>query len=176
MSDMTETPSDTPQTGTWLTLEDAARFLKVTVRTIDRRGLVKRRLPNGRAEVWVPGATSDDASDEPETPVAAHEQALAVSERVSDMVRQNAAPLLEALERSEARARALERELGAAEEQKAALLRVVEIVRQMSDADRRDADAARHALEERAAAAEAQAAERAAELERLRERRWWRWW
>lgn len=194
---MTETPSDDPQTGAWLTLADAERFLKVTVRTIDRRGYMKRRGAYGRVEVWIPGATSDDVSDDDEPasdtvsdPIS---QALALSDIVSDAVRQHTAPLLEALERSEARGRILEREQGRSEEQRAALLRVLEVVRQASDADRRDSDNFRRDSEayrlrmekaesEAAQAAEATRIERQArldaeaEVQRLKQRRWWQWW
>ena len=170
---MSQSPSDDPQTGAWLTLADAARFLGVEVRTIDRRGYAKRREPGKRVEVWIPGATSDAVSDVTETASDTvsdvSSRALALSDHVSDLVRQHTAPLLEALERSEDRARDLEREAGHIEEQNAALRRVVDAVRQMSDADRRDADALRQALEaerERRLAAEQ-------ERDRLRA---WRWY
>ena len=42
--DTSETQDGQPASGAWLPLEDAARFLGVTVRTLNRRGLTKRRL------------------------------------------------------------------------------------------------------------------------------------
>lgn len=171
---MSQSPSDDPQTGAWMTLAEAARLLGVEVRTIDRRGYAKRREPGRKVEVWIPTAVSDRVSDVTETASDSvsdvSSRALALSDHVSDIVRQHTAPLLEALERSEARARDLEREAGHIEEQNAALRRVVDAVRQMSDADRRDADALRQALEaerERRLAAEQ-------ERDRLRNRRWWK--
>jgi len=49
-----------PEPGAWLFPADAARFLGVTVRTLGRRGLPKRRLPGQLTEVWVAGANEDN--------------------------------------------------------------------------------------------------------------------
>src|SRR5918997_3688932 len=56
MSDIVSDSVGPSEAGAWLSLEDAARFLHVTVRTVDRRGLPKRRLPGQPTEVWVAGA------------------------------------------------------------------------------------------------------------------------
>src|SRR5438067_5588132 len=106
MSDSVSDSVGRPESGTWLPLGDAARFLRVTVRTLDRRGLPKRRLPGHLTEVWVSGASEDDVSALSETSdgqddVAA-ERALALSERVSDVVGRQLAPVVAALERSQA--------------------------------------------------------------------------
>lgn len=82
--------------------------------------------------------------------------------RVLDGLQADLAPaqnvLIEALERSEERGRQLERENGSLQEKNAALERVVEVVRQMSDAEQSRADRAE------------------ARLRDVEGRRWWEWW
>ena len=97
MSDIVSDSVGPSEAGAWLSLEDAARFLGVTVRTVDRRGLPKRRLPGRPTEVWVAGA-DDSVSDVTETSDGHigrdDERAIALSERVSDVVGRQMAPLL----------------------------------------------------------------------------------
>src|SRR6266498_4798262 len=116
MSDIVSDNVGPSETGAWLTLEDAARFLRVTVRTVDRRSLPKRHLPGQPVEVWVAGASSDDVSDLSTTHVGrddhADERAIALSERVSDVVGRQMAPLLAELAASRERIEALARENG----------------------------------------------------------------
>jgi hypothetical protein len=167
MSDTSETPSEA---GHWLTLHDAARFFKVTVRTIDRRGLPKRHEPGHPVEVWCEGATADDVSDPSDSVPDDHTRALALSEHVSDIVRQNTAPLLAALERSEDRARNLERENGILSERLVAS-------QTASDADRQRLSQERDAERRRADALQAQLDEAAlAERERKAQRSAWKFW
>ncbi len=116
MSDIVSDNVGPSETGAWLTLEDAARFLRVTVRTVDRRSLPKRHLPGQPVEVWVAGASSDDVSDLSTTHVGrddhADERAIALSERVSDVVGRQMAPLLAELAASRQRIEDLARENG----------------------------------------------------------------
>jgi hypothetical protein len=115
MSDIVSDSVGPSEAGAWLSLEDAARFLRVTVRTIDRRGLPKRRLPGRPTEVWVAGA-DDSVSDVTETSDGhighADERAIALSERVSDVVGRQMAPLLAELAASRQRIEDLARENG----------------------------------------------------------------
>jgi len=115
MSDIVSDSVGPPDVGAWLSLEDAARFLGVTVRTVDRRCLPKRRLPGQSTEVWVAGA-EDDVSDVTETSDGhiGHddERAIMLSERVSDVVGRQMAPLLTELAASRQRIEDLARENG----------------------------------------------------------------
>jgi hypothetical protein len=103
------------EAGAWLSLEDAARFLRVTVRTVDRRGLPMRRLPGHPTEVWVAGA-DDTVSDVTETSDGHNrhgdERAIALSERVSDVVGRQMVPLLAEFAASRQRIEDLARENG----------------------------------------------------------------
>lgn len=109
---MSETPTDAPETGAWLPKQDAARFLNVSYRQVDRLGLPKRRLPGRLVEVWVAGATSEDVSATSETSDGQaddpDERAVTLAERVSDAVGRQIAPLLAALLRAEERAQTAE--------------------------------------------------------------------
>jgi hypothetical protein len=115
MSDIVSDSVGPSEAGAWLALEDAARFLRVTVRTLDRRGLPKRRLPGHPTEVWVAGA-DDTVSDVTETSDGHigrdDERAIALSERVSDVVGRQMAPLLAELATSRQRIEDLARENG----------------------------------------------------------------
>src|SRR3954469_961167 len=75
---------DTP--GTWLTIQDAARHLSVSERTVYRRadrGLLRRRtLPDGRVEVFVPLTAPSDVSDAA-SDTDSHERAVLLVDRVS---------------------------------------------------------------------------------------------
>lgn len=167
--------------GRWLTQAEAAAFYAVDVRTIQRwekAGRLKRHPTARPPLVWVPTATvpddspttSDDARRDtataPDDGARQSDVAITPAERLSDIIRQNTAPLLEALERSEERARELERERGRLQERNAALERVVDVVRQMSDDERQRADAIQ--AERDHLAAELERRDRAAEG-----RRWW---
>ena len=115
MSDIVSDSVGPSEAGAWLALEAAARFLGVTVRTIDRRSLPKRRLPGHPTEVWVAGA-DDSVSDVTETSDGhiGHddERAIALSERVSDVVGRQMVPLLAELASSRQRIEDLARENG----------------------------------------------------------------
>jgi hypothetical protein len=113
MSDTVSDDVGRAESGAWLPLEDAARFLRVTVRTIDRRGLPKRKLPGQTTEVWVVGADApvSDVSETSDGHIGHdNERAIALSERVSDVVGRQLAPLLAALERQAERIEDLARE------------------------------------------------------------------
>lgn len=96
---MSETPSDTSETGSWLTKNDAARFYRCTYRQVDRKKLPKRRLPGRPVEVWVAGATSENVSIESETsdgpPNATPTLAMVPADRVLEMARQYASRIEE---------------------------------------------------------------------------------
>ena len=115
MSDVVSDSVGPSEAGAWLSLEDAARFLRVTVRTVDRRGLPKRRLPGRPTEVWVAGV-DDSGSDVTETSDGhighGDERAIVLSERVSDVVGRQMAPLLTELAASRQRIEDLARENG----------------------------------------------------------------
>jgi hypothetical protein len=115
MSDIVSDGVGPSEAGAWLSLEAAARFLGVTVRTVDRRNLPKRRLSGRPTEVWVAGA-DDSVSDVTETSDGhiGHddERAIALSERVSDVVGRQMAPLLAELAASRQRIEDLARENG----------------------------------------------------------------
>lgn len=198
---MSETPSDTSEAGAWLPLADAARVLRRSIRTIDRRGLPKRRDEYGRVVVWVAGATSDDVSPPSETddrqPPGPEQFAVELAERVSDVVRQQTAPLEADLARARDQIETLARENGRLSERLAMTETVADANRQRlsheiahleqaaailaEQANERDALAA--ALARERAVSEANAAERdreraareAAEQERnqLKGRSWW---
>jgi hypothetical protein len=201
---MSETPTDAPETGHWLTKQDAARFLKISYRQVDRLGLPKRRLPGRLVEVWVAGATSDDVSQPSETSDGHEddpdERAVALTERVADAVRLQIETLTAALTRAEERAEVAEREARSLARENGELTERLRASETQADADRQRlsqevtsldatlrllaADAARAdalaaALARERAAGEAVAAERDAERKRadaLAKRRWWRWW
>lgn len=120
--------------------------------------------------VWI--AASDSPTDESDTSddiADPDERAVVLVERMSDAVGRQITGLLSALERSEERNRSLEREGGQKQERIEALERVVDTVRQMSDADRQLAGQLQ--AERDAALARLEAAE--TERDRLRERSWW---
>ncbi|HVQ45147.1 MAG TPA: hypothetical protein VMT30_09410 [Candidatus Saccharimonadia bacterium] len=181
---MSETPTDTSEAGAWLPLADAARFYRVTIRTLDRRRLPKRHLVGRPVEVWVAGATSDDVSDDAETPQdippTVEERALALSDSVSDIISQHTAPLYarievlarengelaERLKASETQADADRQRLRQEVSSLDATARVL-----AEDAARAD-DLAQQLAESQAILAAERAAREAAE-QRLKDRRWW---
>lgn len=163
---MSETPSDTPESGAWLPLADAARFYRVTIRTLDRRRLPKRHLIGRPVEVWVAGATPDDVSapseTQQDTAPSVEERALALSDSVSDIISQHTAPLY-------ARIEALARENGE-------LTQRLQSSETQADADRQrlgqlatDLDATARLLAEENQALEADRVAQAAEIGRLRD-------
>lgn len=179
---MSETPSDTSEAGYWLTKQDAARFLKVDVRTIDRRKLPKRRGIGRPVEVWVAGATSDNVSQpsetEQDTAPTVEERALALSDSVSDIISQHTAPLY-------ARIEDLARENGTLTERLKASETQADADRQRLSQEVTELDATAKLLANevndlaaRLAAAEqtASAAAARAEAAEGRARRWWQWW
>ncbi len=161
------------EAGYWLPKQDAARFLKVDVRTIDRRKLPKRRGIGRPVEVWVAGATSDDVSSASETdqdtPPTPEERALALSDSVSDIIGQHTAPLY-------ARIEDLARENGELSER----LKASET---QADADRQRLRQELESLEETARILAAEAADRdalaarfaasEADLDAERRKSWW---
>lgn len=191
---MSETPDGQPETGAWLTKNDAARFLQLSYRQVDRLGLPKRRLPGRLVEVWVAGATSDDVSAPSETSDGQSddpdERAVTLAERVSDAVGRQIAPLLAALLRAEERAQAAEQAARDLARENGELSERLKASETQADADRQRlsqevssldatlqilaADAARaDDLAARLAAADAQLAAERAESARLRARKWW---
>jgi hypothetical protein len=124
MSDSVSDSVGPAEAGAWLPLEEAARVLGVTVRTIDRRKLPKRRLAGRPAEVWVAGA-SDDVSETSETDVgqesAPDERVVSLSERVSDVVGRQMVPILAELRESRLAIERLASENGALRERVAML-------------------------------------------------------
>lgn len=108
------TADDTPaQAGAWLPIPEAARRLRIHVRTVHRwlddGRLTKRELGRGRVEVWVAEhMLPDDAPEStPETPqdtpisLTVMGQQMAMMDRFGALARQHAAeqmaPLLEEL-------------------------------------------------------------------------------
>jgi hypothetical protein len=191
---MSETATDTSEAGAWLTKQDAGRFLKISYRQVDRLGLPKRRLPGRLTEVWVRGATADDVSDMDETSDGhdedPDERAVALTERVSDVVRQHTAPLEADLARAREQIEALARENGRLSERLTMTETVADADRQRlsqeiatleqtaailaEQANERDALAAQLAESQRQTDRERAAREQA---ERERDRRWkWRFW
>jgi hypothetical protein len=167
---MSDTISDNigpPDVGAWLSLTDAARFYGVTIRTLDRRRLSKRRLPGRPVEVWVEGADEAAVSDASETPdgQAGHidERAIVMTERVSDAIGRQVEALVAALERIHARNAELERENGVLSEK-------LDAVGRVSDAERQrlisELEIARTAIASQEVELEAERAEKTALLAR----------
>lgn len=109
------TADDTPaQAGAWLSIPEAAKRLRIHVRTVHRwlddGRLTKRELARGRVEVWVsdaivpddpPESTPEMPQDTPELGLAVMSQHMALLERQGEIaaiqVAQQMTPLLEEL-------------------------------------------------------------------------------
>ena len=141
MSAIIGEPVTTSEPGAWLSIQDAARHLSVSERTIYRKAdqgkLRRRSRPDGRVEVFVPmtplSAKSDDSSDFGSQPSAlllvehlthaltrqaeAFNAELGASrQRIEDLARENGRQAAE-LERAAAIAAKLSDELDAARTQ-----------------------------------------------------------
>lgn len=156
--------------GRWGTVPEAALHFRKSTRTIERWvdvGRLKRHPTTQPMQVWIPdGQPSDTLSDTSDDTVrqfeAAEERALAIMERVSDVVGRQVAALSEQLTDALGRVESLARENGQKQERIEALERVLDVVRQMSDDERARADAL---------AAQLAASERAREA--AERRRWY---
>ena len=133
-----------PETGRWVTYEDAARHLRISLRTIERwvkDGKLRRGEPiGGRAVVWVadmdgghgPAMTAD--SDGQERAVLLVDRvSLAVSRQLEAVTAQ----LATVIERNEV----LARENGRLMERVAGAENEIALVRHVADADRHRAEA-----------------------------------
>jgi hypothetical protein len=127
------------EAGRWLSIQDAARQLSVSERTIYRRAdrgqLQRRTLPDARVEVWVPDAELTETSDVSADTVN-QERAVLLVDRVSLAVTRQLEALTVELAAGRERIEALARENGALAERSAGLERELMAVRQASDADR----------------------------------------
>lgn len=166
------------EAGQWMTYTEAATFYAVDPRTVQRwvtSGKLRRHPDTRPPMVWVtlpdtgPTRSGDIGQTMSGDVGEQSDMAITPAERLSDIIRQNTAPLLEALERSQERERQSARENGILSERNAALERVVEVVRQVSDDERQRADDLAAQLAEQATALE----EARGEVERMKGRSWW---
>jgi hypothetical protein len=101
--------------GEWRSIQDAARHLSVSERTVYRRAdrgqLRRRTLPDGRVEVFVPATTPADTSDAT-SDNDSHERAALLVDRVSVAVSRQLETLTIELTASRERIEALARENG----------------------------------------------------------------
>lgn len=180
MSDMTDDTDGQVEAGRWGTIPEAALAFKRSTRTIERwcdAGRLKRHPTAQPVLVWIAdGQASDTAPDMTDDTIrqieAAEERALALMERMSDAVGQQTAPVLARLNEALARVETLARENGRQQEQIAALGRVLDVVRQMSDDAEARADQEKERADDLAAQLAAERAARArAEQDRDAERR-----
>lgn len=201
MSDMSDDTDGQVEAGRWATIAEAALHYRRVARTIERwveTGRLKRHPTALPTLVWLPSSDSptpesDVSGDNVGQAEAAEEAALARVERLYDIVRQQTSPLTEALARAELRASQAEalalilaRENGQQQERIAALERVADVVRQMSDAAEARAITSEKTIRAQAATIRAAEVERDAALkrladaegerDRLKRRRWWRPW
>ena len=130
--------------GRWLSIQDAARHLSVSERTIYRRadrGHLRRRVrQDGRVEVWLPLSFPDGVSDAA-SDFDSHERALILVDRFGDVLTRQLGPLASALSESQVRTAELAREYGQLRERVVTLERELLAVRQASDTDRQARDA-----------------------------------
>jgi excisionase family DNA binding protein len=142
MADMAADTGGQPEAGRWLTYEDAARHLHISLRTVERwvkDGKLRRGTPiAGRAVVWVADtdgghepAMSGDNDGQERAVLLVDRVSLAVSRQLEAVTAQLAA----VTERNEA----LARENGRLIEQVAGSAREIELVCQLADADRQRA-------------------------------------
>jgi septal ring factor EnvC (AmiA/AmiB activator) len=135
--------------GEWRSIQDAARHLSVSERTVyrraDRRQLRRRTLSDGRVEVFVPMTVPTDVSDIP-SDIDSQERAVTLVDRVSAAVSRQLESLTVELSASRERIEALARENGTLSERLLGLQRELTDVRQMADIDRQRLTAERDAL------------------------------
>ena len=155
-SDMSDDTEGQVEAGRWMTIPAAAFHFRKSTKTIERwasSGRLQRHPTARPVEVWVSGAPGEGAaSDMSDDTVGPEERTLALAERMSDAVGRQLSPILAAMERTEERARTLERENGTLTERVAGLERELSSVRQLSDDERQrltaELEAARTALDE----------------------------
>jgi hypothetical protein len=125
-----------PDDGRWLTIQEAARHLSVSERTIFRRAergqLRRRSRVDGHVEVWVP-LTPDDGVSRQSADADGQERALILVERVGEAVSRQVAPLVAELSAGRERIAELARENGRLQERVATLERELSAARQMAD-------------------------------------------
>ena len=128
--------SDSQPAGRWLSIQEAARHLSVSERTIYRRadrGQLRRRShQDGHVEVWVPPTAGGDMSDAA-SDIDSQARALALVDRLGEAVSRQVAPLMAELTTSREQIADLARENGRLQEQVAALERELTAVRQVTD-------------------------------------------
>jgi excisionase family DNA binding protein len=131
------------EAGRWLTYEEAARYLRVAPRTVERwvkDGKLRKGVPvGGRAVVWVADA---DGGQEPDMAAAidGQERAVLLVDRVSLAVSRQLEAVTAHLASVTSRNEELARENGRLMEQVAGSEREMAAVRQMADAVRQRAD------------------------------------
>ena len=127
---------DTP--GEWLTIQDAARQLSVSERTVYRRAdrgqLQRRTLTDGRVEVFVPLTVPTEVSDAV-SDTDSQERAVLLVDRVSAAVSRQLESLIVELAASRDRIEVLARENGTLSERLVGVERELTGVRQLADAD-----------------------------------------
>jgi hypothetical protein len=125
-----------PDDGRWLTIQEAARHLSVSERTIFRRAergqLSRRTRPDGHVEVWV-ALTPDDGVSRQSADADGQERALILVERFGEAVSRQVAPLVAELAAGRERIAELARENGQLQERVATLERELSVARQMAD-------------------------------------------
>lgn len=130
------TPDDP---GEWFSIQEAARHLSVSERTVYRRAdrgqLRRRTLPDGRVEVMVPLTRRPDVSDVP-SDIDSQERAVTLVDRVSAAVSRQLESLTVELAASRERIEVLARENGTLGERVLGLERELTDVRQVADSDR----------------------------------------
>ena len=157
--------------GDWRSIQDAARHLSVSERTVYRRAdrgqLRRRTLPDGRVEVFVPVAVPTDTSDAT-SDNDSHERAALLVDRVSVAVSRQLETLTVELTASRERIEALARENGTIGER---LARVTE----ERDAARAELEVLRQALAAPQRPVEAPGASEPPEPTTEPAAPWWRW-
>jgi len=140
MSDTSDDTVGQVEAGGWMTVPQAALNYRKSTKTIERwveAGRLQKHPTARPVQVWVPGlGVVGGMSDVSDDTVGPDERAVVLAERVTDAVGRQVVPILAALERSEERARTLERENGTLVERVAGLERELVAVRQTSDTDR----------------------------------------
>jgi excisionase family DNA binding protein len=125
-----------PDDGRWLTIQEAARYLSVSERTIFRRterGQLRRRSRvDGHVEVWAP-LTPDAGVSRQSADADGQERALLLVERVGEAVSRQVAPLVAELAAGRERIAELARENGRLQERAVTLERELSAARRMAD-------------------------------------------